>query len=73
MSTRAWIHPVVGKLQGWVRIHRSLDRMTPPGWFIFDAAILRFVSLPKEGERIFKEHWRGVWIRFSFWIPFDRA
>lgn len=72
MSTRAVIKPVIGKYQSWFRVLRSLDKMFPPGWFVLDVAFLKFVELPQPGEMILRKHWRGVWIRFAFWIPFDR-
>lgn len=73
MSTKAFIRPQIGILQAWVRIHRPLDTMRGYGWFVFDAAILKFVELPEQGSMILPRMWKGIWIRFAFWVPFDRA
>lgn len=73
MSTLAYIEPKVGKLQVWLRILRRVDRIDPPGWFVFDCAIIRLKALPEQGARITPDFYRGVWIRFMFWFPFDRV
>lgn len=65
--------PQIGKMFWLLRITRRYYRMDPPGWFVFECAVVKFLSLPEEGEVIQKRHYKGVWIRFAFWIPFDAA
>lgn len=43
------------------------------GWRRLDLAVIKLHSLPAEGYHIHKEHYRGIWIRFYFWLPFEWA
>ena len=73
MSTIAVMEPVVGKLQWWLRITRRFNMVDPPGWRVFDFAIIRLKEIPEAGGRILPKHYRGIWIRFMFWLPIDHV
>lgn len=44
-----------------------------PGWRRFDLALIKLKSRPPDGEIITKEHYRGFWLRFYFWLPWESA
>jgi hypothetical protein len=73
MSTVALLEPVIGKRQWWFRITRSFNAIDPPGWRVFDAGIIRLKEIPEAGKPILRKHYSGIWIRFRFWFPIDRA
>jgi len=43
------------------------------GWRRFDLALIRLHHFPPDGERIQRQHYRGLWWAFRFWLPWDRA
>ena len=43
------------------------------GWYRFDLALLKMHINPPDGELITGEYYRGFWLSFRFWLPFERT
>jgi hypothetical protein len=66
--------PLLNKWQLWCRPFEPIfTRFMDGGWHVFDAGIIKIHTMPKEGEALGREHYRGVIIRFSYWLPIDRT
>lgn len=48
-------------------------RIDPPGWRVFSFYCLKIHTMPDTGGIISSANYHGFWIRFSYWMPFDRA
>lgn len=59
------------KLYFWLSIERSLLRMDPMGWHVFELGVMYPFKLPAEYEFFTSEHYRGFVWRFAFWFPID--
>lgn len=66
------IQPVVGRWQFFFSICKDA-RTLENGWFVLGCGIIKITKLPKLGDILGKENYKGIWIRFAFWIPFDHA
>lgn len=42
------------------------------GWRVADVGIFKLTSLPDDGIRPNKRHYKGFWLRFRFWLPLDK-
>lgn len=71
MSTIAIIEPEVGKIQWWFRVTRRYNVVDPIGWRVLDVAIIKLIEIPEAGGPIQKKHYKGIWFRILFWMPFD--
>lgn len=71
-STRGVIQPFKWQV-GMYFTGRSYNRMDPPGWRIFSFYCLKVHTMPEEGHAMKPEHYHGFWVRFLYWLPFDRA
>lgn len=47
--------------------------MDENGWNLFDAGVIKIHTLPKEGESLGKEQYKGFIIRFMWWFPISKA
>jgi hypothetical protein len=66
--------PTLNKWQFWFKpFEKNRMRMDPPGWYAFDLGLINLHSLPENGARITKKHYKGFAFRFLWWLPFDRA
>ncbi len=52
---------------------RPYNRMDGPGWRIFSFYCLKIHTMPEAGNIMEPKHYHGFWIRFSYWLPFDKA
>lgn len=43
----------------------------PIGWRFYEFGIIKLKSLPEPGIAIGKENYKGFWINFRFWLPFE--
>lgn len=51
----------------------SLDfRYRHDGWRVGDVGIFKLTSLPDDGMLPNKRHYKGFWLRFSFWLPIQK-
>lgn len=41
------------------------------GWKTVEFGILKFIFLPREGEWMGKEHYKGFFVKFYIWFPVD--
>lgn len=42
------------------------------GWRVLDFGIFKLSSLPDDGIIPDKRHYKGFWVRFRFWLPFEK-
>lgn len=42
------------------------------GWRVLDFGIFKLSSLPDDGIIPNKRHYKGFWVRFRFWLPFEK-
>jgi len=42
------------------------------GWRVLDFGIFKLLSLPDDGIIPDKRHYKGFWVRFRFWLPFEK-
>ncbi len=61
----------LNKWQVGVKVKRRMDRVDYMGWKQFQFYVLKFTSFPSMGSVVTKKHFKGFWIRFMFWLPFD--
>ena len=47
------------------RDYMTMDR----AWRNVDIGVVNFTSFPPEGASIDRKHFRGIWIKFSYWFP----
>lgn len=63
----------LNKWQFYFNVYRDYAYADPAGWKRFDLFIGKLTSFPEEGVVITKKNYKGIWIKFKFWIPFERA
>jgi len=66
----------IGRWSFFFRVRPDVElqsvRRAGPGWYRFDLALLKMHSWPPDGDIITRKHYQGFWIRFRFWLPFER-
>lgn len=65
--------PLIGKWQVFFGVYRNNVGHMEMGWHVLDCGIVKITELPEEGAWLGKNDYKGIWIRFAFWIPFDRV
>ena len=40
------------------------------GWYVFEFGVFKAISRPPEGCRYARSDYKGIWIRFLFFLPF---
>jgi len=53
--------------------HREVlwDYIPRTGWRYVEFGIVKIKFFPEEGCIYEKQHYKGVWIHFKYWLPFE--
>lgn len=62
--------PILNKWQLFISLNRDY-RYIERGWKIFQIAIIKIIKKPEKGVMINKSDYKGFWIKFAVWFPFD--
>jgi len=66
------MEPIIGKWQIDFFVNHDFQSLQL-GWYHFHFAIVKLISLPRQGARLHKSEYKGFIVSFRFWIPFDKS
>lgn len=67
-------HMLIGKWQLWCYpFSKSIHKLDSAGWHIFELGLIKLTSIPGEGYVWSKKNYQGFIIKFTYWLPIDRA
>lgn len=62
--------PILNKWQWHFYFGKDYSRLDR-GWKEVNLGILKIHTMPEEGERLWKKHYKGFLLRFFIWLPID--
>lgn len=67
------VNPIMELWNIQFHIGRQWCRLDTPGWRVVSIGVFKIHTIPEQGGRLQKKHYRGFRWMFLMWFPFDQA